>query len=292
MTSISQARRRQCWSKHTSYPTANGDKIHKPSEVAIRVLASVKAAENDLNAKKCSMGSVHRKSIGQLDFQRKLLEKSMLAYCNKIKEINDSRTNELFREIHTQSVVGHDTIVTALVTSRSSLSIDSPKQEDYRSKSMNDLSDMNSSGDKNLEKAQLFTQTKRVFRRQRSQSAENVKSMQQQENTLLSRKLLHLSERDITEQTVSKLKLNSISKSNTRFSSSASRVLPRVAINSLPWNDLPSDSEYSSGSEETENNLGSFNSTEQTDLNESPSIDTHLTVPVLIKRKRHVRKRE
>ncbi|KAH3841407.1 hypothetical protein DPMN_114870 [Dreissena polymorpha] len=90
-------------SKHTSYPTAHADKTYMPSEVSTATRASLKNTENEFRQIQNAVRNVHRKSLSQLESQRKLLEKSMLEYSNKMKEINDSRTNELFREIHTRN---------------------------------------------------------------------------------------------------------------------------------------------------------------------------------------------
>ena len=93
--------RRASVTKFTSYPTA--DKMRTPGEVATEAQTNNRKIENEMTSKNSNLKSILRKSLTTMDKQRKMLEKSMMAYSAKMKEISNSRTNELFREIHTRN---------------------------------------------------------------------------------------------------------------------------------------------------------------------------------------------
>ena len=109
MRSVSPTRKLP-FSKHTSYPTAASERKFKPGELDNGTRVNHRNADKALNDKKNLMDNMNRKSMNQLDNQRKQLEKSMLAYSEKMKSISNSRTNELFREIHSRgsSVTSND----------------------------------------------------------------------------------------------------------------------------------------------------------------------------------------
>ncbi|KAL4237477.1 hypothetical protein ACF0H5_002193 [Mactra antiquata] len=96
------------WSKHTSYPTAGSEKTRLPSELNTRARVNNKQAENELETSRNIIDNNRRKSFNTLDSQRKLLEKSMLEYSKKMEKINNEKTNELFREIHTRNSSRND----------------------------------------------------------------------------------------------------------------------------------------------------------------------------------------
>lgn len=102
MRSLSPARKTS-WSKHTSYPTAVQDRKFSPGEVGESARVNQRNAENEFDNKIAMMNNMRKKSLGQLDHQRKQLEKSMMAYTEKMRQISESRTNELFREMHSRN---------------------------------------------------------------------------------------------------------------------------------------------------------------------------------------------
>lgn len=102
MRSLSPARKTS-WSKHTSYPTAVQDRKFSPGEVGESARVNQRNAENEFDNKIAMMNNMRKKSLSQLDHQRKQLEKSMMAYTEKMREISESRTNELFREMHSRN---------------------------------------------------------------------------------------------------------------------------------------------------------------------------------------------
>ncbi|XP_052796707.1 uncharacterized protein LOC128229085 [Mya arenaria] len=93
--------RRRTITKHASYPTAKSDRTRVPAEMNTETQANLRKTENELRTNKGFMDTIHRKSIGDLDQQRKVLEKSMLAYTAKMKAISNSRTSEQFNELYT-----------------------------------------------------------------------------------------------------------------------------------------------------------------------------------------------
>ncbi|KAH3841411.1 hypothetical protein DPMN_114874 [Dreissena polymorpha] len=135
--------KRRSVSKHTIYPTVHSDKKHFPSEVSPAARARLKNIENDSRVIQNAVRNVHMKSLSHLISQRKLLEKSMLEYSNKMKEINESRTNELFREIHTGTAAKSDDRISSksdTVSSKSNASSKSLLQTTTASKSKHNLS--------------------------------------------------------------------------------------------------------------------------------------------------------
>ena len=88
------------WTKHTSYASIVGER--RPSELGQYTMVTIKNEDNDLDERRNSLSKMQKKSLYCLDAQRKQLEKSMLEYSDKVRDILDSRTNNLFREIHTR----------------------------------------------------------------------------------------------------------------------------------------------------------------------------------------------
>ena len=94
------------WSKHTNYASIVGER-RRPSEVGQGTLVNIKNVDKDLDDHRNHLSKMHQKSLFRLDAQRKELEKSMLQYTDKVREIRDTQTNDLFREIHTRQSRRH-----------------------------------------------------------------------------------------------------------------------------------------------------------------------------------------
>ena len=99
--SAALSNRRISWSKNTNYTSVASPKL--PSEVGSHAHAPNKSVEQELETNKHRIDQMHRKSLVMMSGQRKLLEKSMLAYTEKMKEIHEKRTSELFREIQSRN---------------------------------------------------------------------------------------------------------------------------------------------------------------------------------------------
>lgn len=101
MSGTAVSNRRISWTKNTNYASVASPR--PPMEVGSHAHAPNKSVEQQLETSKQRINEMHRKSLVMLAGQRKLLEKSMLAYTEKVKEINDRRTSELFREIQSRN---------------------------------------------------------------------------------------------------------------------------------------------------------------------------------------------
>ena len=93
--------RRISWTKNTNYVSVAAPRA--PMEVGSHAHAPNKSVEQELENNKHRIEQIHRKSLVMMAGQRKLLEKSMLAYTEKMKQINENRTSELFREIQSRN---------------------------------------------------------------------------------------------------------------------------------------------------------------------------------------------
>lgn len=106
---VTSPKRQARWSRHTSYPTVCKEKpSHVPAEISSATRANIKKAENQLEVSRNHLNNIQKKSLNHLDSQRRLLEQSMTAYSEKMTKISNSRTNELFREIHTRNALRED----------------------------------------------------------------------------------------------------------------------------------------------------------------------------------------
>ena len=119
--SLSVSERRITWSKNTNYASVASPR--PPMEIGSHAHAPNKSEEQRLETNNQIISQIHRKSLAMMAGQRKLLEKSMLAYSEKMKEINGKRspdielngkrksdaeehhkmTSELFREIQSRN---------------------------------------------------------------------------------------------------------------------------------------------------------------------------------------------
>lgn len=108
-SNVTSPKRHGSWSRHTSYPTVHKDKpTHVPAEISSATRANIKKTEAQLEVSRNQLNNIQRKSLSHLDSQRRVLEKSMTAYSEKMTKISNSRTNELFREIHTRNALRED----------------------------------------------------------------------------------------------------------------------------------------------------------------------------------------
>ena len=91
--SLTVSDRRISWSKNTNYASVASSR--PPMEVGSHAYAPNKSIEQQLETNKQIVSQIHRKSLSMMAGQRKLLEKSMLAYSKKMKEINGKRTSDI-----------------------------------------------------------------------------------------------------------------------------------------------------------------------------------------------------
>lgn len=299
--------RRSSWSKHTSYPTVSDERAPQiPGELGAATRVNNKNAENDLKANRTRMNSMHRKSISDMDRQRKLLEKSMLAYSKKMNEISNTRTNELFREIHTRNA-SRETPRSQSPTSKSTVSAFSLPARFYRETS--DYSIVPSLHDfptvkifSPIEESRTSETASDSYKRQQSGLAVSAKS--NATSKIISRGNSSLNrETNLKTDTINENVVKEHQKENRKDSVDIpkeqlvlSKISPRIAAggSSIPWFNDSSDSAYSSASEDIENDLldeeqyrGNIGNTDkvksQTSDGETKDL---LTVPTL-----HVRRR-
>ncbi|KAL3865914.1 hypothetical protein ACJMK2_043261 [Sinanodonta woodiana] len=83
--------RRISWTNKTSYPTL-GKSL--PAEVRPPVIAKTKKFDQEANSEIKVLSSVHTKNVRSIDMDRRRLEKSMLAYSEKMREIQERRSEQ------------------------------------------------------------------------------------------------------------------------------------------------------------------------------------------------------
>lgn len=288
------------WTKHTSYPTAKNGKI--PSELNMASRANNKLAEQELDMNKTIMNSIQRKSIHMLDSQKKLLEKSMLAYSEKMKEINNSKTNELFREIHTRNATRSDVRIKSptSVSGRSNFSLPARLQPaashpvKHRKSycgSLRGFKNVNiptpiPEGSSRGSTAEIRQNSGKIFSPASSQLPGGIINARFRNTASAKRR----------RNTVGTLDGDNMStKSEQTYTrQSPQKVCPRVVLNSLPWmtdaDGSGSDSAYSSASEDLDadsnNSPRDLNSQMDNEDNIDQQSEFVLTIPKI-----HVRKR-
>lgn len=214
--------------------------------------------------------------MSHLDSQRKLLEKSMLAYSEKMKDIITSRANELFREIRTRNSSRDDRIVkspTASLKSYNSMPVKLITKKHSENRSLKGFSQVH------------------VYSPIAERSAEC---------TPVSRShTFHFADKNFTKPVKHSKRTNGTkdtdscsvhTEQGTTWSEKNSKVkaIPRVVVtNSIPWlkNDQY-DSAYSSASEELDRDFSDTASNASDRTSTSAYVKQNiLTVPVV-----HVRK--
>ncbi|XP_045215392.2 uncharacterized protein LOC123565598 isoform X2 [Mercenaria mercenaria] len=284
-------RRRSSWTKHTSYPTLqNEEQLHIPAEISSGTRANIRCAEKRLDESRNRLNSMQRKSLGHLDSQRKLLEKSMLAYSEKMKDIASSRANELFREIQTRNSSRDDTRVkspTHSVKSNRSLPAKlvakRPIDDHYRKlKGFHQVNIYSPIEERSKESSPVprsrsaprhFVRSSTFCQSGHSPDTETPESKYSNRNSITCITRIKV-ETDHTDSDVHGKK----------------KVYPRVATGSIPWlkNDA-NDSAYSSASEELEYSDTASEKSDNTcksfQQKSNSKTENLLTVPVV-----HVRK--
>jgi hypothetical protein len=266
----------------------NEEVLHIPAETSASTRANIRCAEKRLDESRARLENMERKSLGHLDAQRKLLEKSMMAYSEKMKDIASSKNNEIFRELQTRNASRNDIRVkspTHSIKSNHSLPARlTPRvimNDHYRKlKGFQQVNIFTPIEERSKESTPV-SRTKPHFIR----AATFCQSRESETEVLASKNSNRHSISCLTRITVE------CDNSDSEIYSTGSKVHPRVATGSIPWlkNDNY-DSAYSSASEELEysdtaSELSDQTCTSYNNMKSNGKTENLLTVPVV-----HVRK--
>ena len=265
--------------------------LHIPAETCAGTKANIRCAEKRLDESRARLDRLERKSLGQLDSQRKLLEKSMMAYTEKMRDIASNRNNELFREIQTRNATRNDTRVKSPTHSiKSNYSLPArlvPRviQNDHYRK-LKDFQQVNvfTPIEERSKESTPVSQTKPHFIRAATfcQSREMKPEVQSPKNS---------NRHSISCVTRIAVEPNHNDSETYTKENNSTKIHPRVVAGSIPWlkNDNY-DSAYSSASEEVDYSDSASDLSDQTCISVNKKLNNKsenlLTVPVL-----HVRRR-